>query len=146
MGLMKPKPPIFALASAPLKKIGTGLTWTFTMRYIRGEIVQVLFPDADLRSTKRRPALIVQAENLNMGLAQVIVAMIASNISRAGHPSRGFAALTAASKRQTGLVSDSVIVTDNLTTVVKSEISHTLGFWPDMVAVEDVLRHTFGLS
>lgn len=115
------------------------------MPYKRGDIVLVLFPNSDLRSTKRRPALIVQADGLNTGLPQVIVAMITSNLSRAGHPSRILVSLTAASQQQTGLISDSVIVTDNLVTVVETEISHALGIWRDMTAVDDALRHTFGL-
>ena len=115
------------------------------MPYKRGDIVLVLFPNSNLRTTKQRPALIVQADNRNTGLPQVIVAMITSNLSRSGHPSRIFISLSPASKRQTGLISDSVIVTDNLVTVAETEISHALGIWHDMAAVDDALRHTFGL-
>jgi mRNA interferase MazF len=58
------------------------------MNYRRGDIVLVLFPDSNLRTSKRRPALIVQSDRLDTGLPQVIVAMITSNMARAGHPSR----------------------------------------------------------
>jgi mRNA interferase MazF len=58
------------------------------MNYRRGDIVLVLFPDSNLRTSKRRPALIVQADKLETGLPQVIVAMITSNMARGGHPSR----------------------------------------------------------
>jgi mRNA interferase MazF len=58
------------------------------MFYSRGQVVLVLFPDSNLRTAKRRPALVVQADNLTTGLPQVIVALITSNLSRAGHPSR----------------------------------------------------------
>ena len=115
------------------------------MPYKRGDIVLVLFPNSNLRSTKRRPALVVQADNLNTGLPQVVVVMITSNLSRVGHPSRVFISLTAASGRQTGLISDSVIVTDNLVTVAETEVSHALGVWHDMAAVDHALRHTLGL-
>jgi mRNA interferase MazF len=54
----------------------------------RGDIVLVLFPESNLRTFKRRPALVVQADRLDPGLAQTIVAMITSNMCRAGHPSR----------------------------------------------------------
>jgi mRNA interferase MazF len=36
----------------------------------------VLCPDSNLHTAKRRPALVVQADNLQSGLAQTIVAMI----------------------------------------------------------------------
>jgi mRNA interferase MazF len=44
-----------------------------------GDVVLVLFPDSNLRTAKRRPVLVVQADNLTTGLAQTIVLMITSN-------------------------------------------------------------------
>jgi mRNA interferase MazF len=35
----------------------------------RGDVVRVYFPNSDLVSSKRRPALVVQADNLATGLA-----------------------------------------------------------------------------
>lgn len=52
----------------------------------RGDIVLVLFPDSNLRTSKLRPALVVKADQLDSGLLQTIVAMITSNMARAGHP------------------------------------------------------------
>ena len=60
----------------------------FTMPYSRGDVVLVLFPDSNLRTAKRRSALVVQADGLETGLAQTVVAMISSNTSRSGHRSR----------------------------------------------------------
>lgn len=40
------------------------------MPYKRGDVVLVLFPDSNLRTAKRRPALVIQADNLNTGLRQ----------------------------------------------------------------------------
>ena len=56
--------------------------------YKRGDVVLVLYPNSDLRTAKTRPALMVQADNLQTGLPQVIVAMITSRLFRANHPSR----------------------------------------------------------
>jgi len=58
------------------------------MRYSRGDVVLVLFPDSNQKTAKRRPALVVQADDLQTGLSQIIVAMVTSNMSRARHPSR----------------------------------------------------------
>ena len=60
----------------------------------RGDVVLALFPDSNLQTAKRRPALVVQADNLGTGLTQTIVAMITSNPARAGHPSRVSVSLT----------------------------------------------------
>lgn len=54
----------------------------------RGDVVRVYFPNSDLISAKRRPALVVQADNLATGLAQILLAMITSNLNRANHLSR----------------------------------------------------------
>ena len=53
----------------------------------RGDIVLVLFPDSNLLTSKRRPALVVQSDGKVSDLPQTIVAMITSNMSRAGFPS-----------------------------------------------------------
>ena len=58
------------------------------LAFKRGDIVLVAFPDSNLRTGKLRPALVVQADNLQTGLSQAIVAMITSNLARANHPSR----------------------------------------------------------
>ena len=47
----------------------------------RGDVVLVLFPDSNLRTAKRRPALVVQADQLQTGLPQTLVAMITTNMA-----------------------------------------------------------------
>lgn len=54
--------------------------------YKRGDVILVLFPISNLRTAKPRPALIVQADNLQTALPQVVVAMITSRMFRANHP------------------------------------------------------------
>jgi mRNA interferase MazF len=44
----------------------------------RGEVVLVLFPNSDLRTAKRRPALVIQRNNLNHGLPQMMMLQIAA--------------------------------------------------------------------
>jgi mRNA interferase MazF len=80
----------------------------------RGDIVLVLFPDSNLRTSKRRPALVIQADRLGLGLPQTIAAMITSNTARAGRISRVLVRVADGSGRESGLLMDSVIMTDNL--------------------------------
>jgi hypothetical protein len=49
--------------------------------------VLAIFPDSDRRTYKPRPALVIQANDLNTGLAETPVAMT-RNLPRAGHPNR----------------------------------------------------------
>lgn len=82
--------------------------------YKRGDVVLVLFPDSNLRTAKTRPALVVQADDLRTGLSQVIVAMITSNMARAGHPSRVAIPLASEMRKEAGLLSDSVALRHTL--------------------------------
>jgi mRNA interferase MazF len=117
----------------------------FMTRFKRGDIVLVLFPNSDGVTFKKRPALIVQADNLATGLAQTIVALVTSNMARAGHPSRLLVSVASSEGQKTGLRTDSVIVTDNLATVRDVEITAVLGVWPGIALLDAALRHTFGL-
>lgn len=116
-----------------------------TMNYKRGEIVLVLFPDSNLRTAKRRPALVVQANKLDTALSQTIIAMITSNLDRKTHPSRVFVSVKTEEGQQAGLLMDSVIMTDNLTTVLHTEIDKSIGVWRKMRLVDKALRYTLGL-
>ena len=114
------------------------------MKTRRGEVILVLFPNSDLRTAKRRPALVIQREN--PGLPQTIVAMISTNLARVGHPSRVLVSVNSAEGHAAGLRLDSVIMTDNLTTVLESEIDSILGRLPALGLVETALKHTLSLS
>ena len=110
-----------------------------------GEIVLVLFPDSNLRTSKRHPALIVQADNLGADLPQTVVAMIASNMACAGHPSPVTVPVDGKAANGWGLLMDSVIMTDNLATIHHSEIDRVIGVISVMTEVDAALRTTLGL-
>jgi mRNA interferase MazF len=110
----------------------------------RGDVVLVLFPHADLQTAKARPALVVQADHLDSGLSQVVVAMISGRLFRAGHPSRVVVRIDTATGRETGLLADSVVMTDNLATVTLAAIDRMIGTLP-MHEVDAALKHTLGL-
>jgi mRNA interferase MazF len=110
----------------------------------RGDIILVLFPHSDLRTAKTRPALVVQANNLETGLPQIIVAMITSRMFRANHPSRVTIILDSPEGERSGLLADSVVVTDNLATIFETGIDRVIGNLP-MEKVDAALRYTLGL-
>lgn len=116
-----------------------------TMSYKRGDVILVLFPDSNLQTSKRRPAIIVQADNLKTGLAQVIVAMITSNPTRLGHSSRVAVPLGSPRGKEMGIRTDSIIMTDNIVTLALTEIDKRIGKCKDMTDVDAALRHTLKL-
>jgi len=105
----------------------------------------VWFPNSDLKTFKRRPALVVQADDLLTGLPQIVAAMITSNRSRRGHPSRVFISLESATAQGAGLRTDSVIMTGNLATILHQAIALKLGRIADLAEVNRALRATLGL-
>ena len=96
--------------------------------YKRGDVVLVLFPDSNLLTAKSRPGLLVQADNLQTGLPQVIVAIL----------------LSTPEGQLSGLLMDSVVMADNLATVFESAIDRVIGSLP-MVKVDVALRNTLDL-
>ena len=112
--------------------------------YKRGDVILVIFPDSNLRTGKPRPALIVQADQLQTGLEQLIVAMITSRMFRANHASRVSVLLSTPEGRQSGLLTNSVVMTDNLATIAHTEIDRVIGSFP-MGKVEAALRQTLDL-
>jgi mRNA interferase MazF len=112
--------------------------------YKRGDVVLVLFPNSDLRSAKTRPALIVQADDLQTGLPQVILAMITSRMFRADRPSRIVVRMSTPVGQRSGLLSDSVVMTDNLATIADVALERVIGTLP-MTDVDTALRHTLHL-
>ncbi|MBI1926925.1 type II toxin-antitoxin system PemK/MazF family toxin [Candidatus Poribacteria bacterium] len=112
--------------------------------YKRGDVILVLFPDSNLRTAKPRPALVIQSDNLQTGLPQVIVAMITGKMFRANHPSRVTVLLSTPEGQQSGLLTDSVVMTDNLATIAELAIDRVIGSLP-MTKVDVALRHTLNL-
>jgi mRNA interferase MazF len=111
----------------------------------RGDVVLALFPNADLRSAKPRLAVVLQVNDLDAGLPQVVVAMITSQLSRAGHPSRVMIPLDSEAGKHSGLQSDSVVMTDNLATIQLAIVARVVGVLP-MDAIDRALKHTLGLA
>lgn len=112
--------------------------------YRRGDVVLELFPNSNLRTAKTRPALVIQSDNLETGLPQIIFAMITSRGFRAGHRSCVTIARSTPEGWQSGLLTDSIVMIDNLATVFEAAIDRVIGSI-SMLTVDDALRFTLGL-
>lgn len=116
-----------------------------TSKIERGSVVLVPFPNSDLQTAKLRPALIIQADNLKTGLAQIVLAMISSNSSRANHKSRVLIETKTEQGKKSGLLFNSVVMTDNLATILLTVVNRVIGKLEDMSEVDNALRHTLSL-
>jgi len=115
------------------------------MPYSRGDVVLVLYPNSDLVTAKKRPALVVQRDNLNSGLPQIVIAMLSSRTFRANHPCRVLIKRGEPTFEQTGLLDDTVLMADNLATVLEAEVDRRIGHWPKIAEVDNALRYTLSL-
>ncbi len=114
------------------------------MTYKRGDVVLVYYPNSDLRTYKKRPALIVQADDVKTGLAQKLVAMITSNLVRIGE-TRVTVLKNSDLGKAMGLRTDSVVVTDNLATIENQIIDQKIGHCSDMTTINIALKKTLGI-
>jgi mRNA interferase MazF len=114
------------------------------MSYKRGDVILVRYPSSDLRTYKKRPAFIVQSDDISTGVPQRIVALITSNLSRTG-ATRVPIQKDSDVGQQMGLLKDSVVVADNLATVVDREVDRKIGACPVMDRVDAALRRALGL-
>ncbi|NIM10410.1 MAG: type II toxin-antitoxin system PemK/MazF family toxin [Candidatus Aminicenantes bacterium] len=114
--------------------------------YKQGDIILVWFPHSDLQTMKKRPAIVLQADNLQTGLDQLIIGMITSNMMRKGHKSRIFIDPNTEKGKHSGLLSNSVIMTDNIATLRIAEIYKKIGEFADLDKLRDALNHTFGIN
>ena len=78
--------------------------WKLMTTFKQGDIVLVWFPESDLLTVKKRPAIVLQADCLHTGLDQLIIAMITTNLKRKEHKSRIFVDVSTKTGQQTGLV------------------------------------------
>ncbi|MBI1819930.1 MAG: type II toxin-antitoxin system PemK/MazF family toxin [Nitrospirae bacterium] len=114
------------------------------MNYRRGDVVLVIYPNSDLKTFKKRPALIIQSDQINTGLSQQIVALITSNINRSG-PTRVLFKQGDSECRAMGLLTDSVVVTDNIATILEKEIDRKIGRCSKMDLIDQALKRTLQL-
>lgn len=115
------------------------------INYKRGDVILVRFPNSDLRTYKKRPALIVQGDGVQTDLDQTIIVMITSNLDRKG-PTRIPVCRYDSCGTAMGILTDSVIVTDNIATIKEREIYKKIGVCPIMGEVDRALKMTFGLE
>ncbi len=111
----------------------------------RGDIVLVPFPNSDLRTLKVRPALVVQADDIDSDLSKVILVMISSNLRRIGRKTLYLIEIDTKIGESSGLLVDSVVMSDNIATVLRSNIIKILGSLDPMTDINKALRHSLNL-
>ena len=108
----------------------------------RGDVVLASVPFADGSGSKLRPLVVVQADALNRSIGNVVVAQVTGNTRRAGHVSQLLVDVTTPEGRATGLLTNSAVTAENLSTLAQSCIVRTIGrlSGPLTAQLDDCLR------
>ncbi|MBN1138329.1 MAG: type II toxin-antitoxin system PemK/MazF family toxin [Anaerolineae bacterium] len=109
----------------------------------------VQFPFSGGSPGKKRPALVVQSDRNNQRLANTIIAMISTNLSRAdSEPTQFLIDLGTPVGQQSGLVSTSVVKCENLFTIEQALVRRVIGSLPEasMAEVDQCLKASLGMA
>jgi mRNA interferase MazF len=113
----------------------------------RGQIVVVDFAVAGMPK-KVRPVLVIQTDHYNRKMANTVVAMITTNLTRASEPSHLLVDLSTPEGKQSGLLHSSVVNCNTITTIRQSEVLRVLGSLPGstMRQIDQCLKAALAIS
>ncbi len=118
------------------------------MKVQRGDVVMVDWIYSDRTGSKRRPALVIQADVYNTVLDDTILALITSSTRRrVGAATQLEIDISTPDGRQTGLSIDSLVLCENLVTIDRQLIYRIRGRLPAvlMQKIDDCLKAALGL-
>ena len=113
----------------------------------RGDVVLAFYPFASSTGGSRRPALVVQSDVYNQKIANTIIAQITANLQRTGDAAHFLIDVSTPDGKQSGLLHDSLVSCNNLSTVDPNRIHKVIGALSDamMNQVDGCLRAALGL-
>ena len=124
--------------------IGMRQGWNYMIKCERGDVVLVLFPHADLKTYKKRPALIVQDGTIYTGFLDQLIVQITSRDKHG--PSRVAIKKDSPDGQKMGILNDSIIMADKIATILPTMIDKKIGNCLCMDKVEIALKNILGLS
>jgi len=114
----------------------------------RGDVVLINAPFVTRPGSKIRPMLVIQNDANNQRMRNTILATISTNTGRASEPTQVLIGVSTPEGKQSGLINNSVVSTENLLTVRQSQITRTIGQLPTslMDEVNVALKSSLALS
>lgn len=101
------------------------------MRVQRGDVVLVSLRFSSGTQVKVRPVLVVQSDRNNQRLSGTIVAVVTSNVSRAGRePTQMLVDPSTPEGQHSGLLRLSAVTCESLHTVLQADIRQKIGILP----------------
>jgi len=97
------------------------------MNFSRGDVAITRFPHAGGTRGKKRPVVVVQADQYNPKVSHAVVAEITSNLAAANDPACLFVDVSTPEGQATGLTQNSVVGCLFLSTVAEARLSGPIG-------------------
>lgn len=97
------------------------------MTFRRGDVVLGYYQYSSGQGEKRRPLLVIQADRDNARMSSTVVAQITSNLSRASEPTHLLINANTLLGQMSGLLHDSVVSCNNLSTITENRIQKVIG-------------------
>lgn len=118
------------------------------MKIRRGNIVLLDFPFTSGHSSKVRPAVVVQSDELNDKLENCIVAQISTKIGSENRPTHVLIDFTTENAAITGLRAPSIVKCENLFTIHRDRILRVIGELPPtrLRELDEAIKRVFGLT
>ena len=113
----------------------------------RGDVILVRFPHPSGARGKKRPAVVVQADNYAGVVSTLVVAEVTKNLTMAADPACFFVDAATPEAKATGLVRDSVVSCLLLATIDTDGVAKVLGTLSSsmMQKLNDCLKAALGL-
>jgi mRNA-degrading endonuclease toxin of MazEF toxin-antitoxin module len=118
------------------------------MNVQRGDVLFTSVPHAAGGRGKKRPAVVVQADQYNQSERHLIVAEITSNLTRAADSANRLIEVATLEGRATGLAQDSVVTCLQLATSSAERVSAVLGKLSTalLAKLDACLKATLGIT
>jgi mRNA interferase MazF len=113
----------------------------------RGDIVLALFPHTSGKPSKRRPALVVQADFYDQRISNVLLAPITSNLARSNDTAHYLIDIATPDGKRTGLNQNSLVSCLNVGVVPLAVVGPKLGELasPAMLKIDECLKAALGI-
>jgi mRNA interferase MazF len=113
----------------------------------RGDVVIVDVPFTDVPGSKKRPAVIVQADSYNQSIRKSVIAICTGNLRRKGDAAHLFVDPATPEGASSALSGPSLVSCYNLFTIEQARIEQVIGHLSDtlMPQLDACLRSALGL-
>ena len=114
----------------------------------RGEVYKARFPHAAGGRGKKRPVVVIQADDYNQRLRTMVVAQITGNLDEKGDPACHFLDASSSEGQAAGLARDSLVCCYLINVMTEDRLQQKIGELSDqtMQKIDECLKAALGIA